>query len=342
MHHIASDGWSLRVLVREVAALYAAFREGRPSPLPELPVQYADYAAWQRRWLTGEVLAERLSFWRQRLGGTLPVLDLRTDRPRGKVPTYRGAVLTHRLSPELHAGLRELSRRGGITLFMTLLAAFQTFLYRLTGADDVIVGSAVAGRDQLQTEDLIGFFINMLPLRADLAGNPPFAEVLQQVRETAIAAFDHQDVPIEKLSEELQPERQGGHPFFQVAFGLRNQGRQQLHLPGLELEALPVEHDRVRLDLSVWMNEDEEGMSGNWFYNTDLFDPATIESMQGGFATLLASAVAQPEAPVKSLEILGEEERRRQAERRASRFDAEAQRLTSGRRRGLTIGRTEP
>jgi non-ribosomal peptide synthetase component F len=261
------------------------------------------------------------------------------------VQTYHGAVRMHRLQRDLHAALRALSRQQDVTLFMVLMAAFQVLLYRMTGQDDVTVGTAVAGRNQLETENLIGFFINMLPIRSDLSGNPSFSDLLGQVRETAIGAFEHQDVPIEKVIEELPAGRQGGHnPFFQVAFGVRNEGRQGLDLPGLSFDVLPLDYDSVRLDLSIWVSEEAEGMIGTWFYNVDLFDASTIESMQEKYSALLASIVADPPAPLRSLDFVGEEERQRQQERKLARQNEEIVKVKAGRRKGVAIrtGDKEP
>ena len=235
MHHIVSDGWSMGVL-KEVATLYEAYSQGAESPLPELPMQYADFAVWQRGWLQGEELERQLAYWREQLGGELPRLELPTDRERPAVPSYRGAQLGFRLSPEVSAGLKELSRREGVTLFMTLLAAFQTLLHRYSGQEDIVVGSPVAGRNYRETEGLIGFFVNTLALRTDLSGEPTFVELLQRVKEVCLGAYAHQDVPFEKLVEELQPERDlSRSPLFQVMFGLQNVPQTAARLGELEL-----------------------------------------------------------------------------------------------------------
>ncbi len=223
MHHIASDGWSMGILVREVTALYAAFAAGRPSPLPELPVQYADFAVWQRSWLHGEVLESEIAFWRRQLAGLPPLLELPTDRPRPAVQSFRGAARPVRLPAGLTRQVEALGRREGATLFMVLLAGFQALLARYSGQDDLAVGTPVAGRNRVEIEGLIGFFVNTLVLRGDLAGDPSFRELLGRVRETALAAYAHQDVPFEKLVEELAPERSLAHaPLFQVMFALQN------------------------------------------------------------------------------------------------------------------------
>src|SRR6185436_10309618 len=242
MHHVASDGWSLGVLVREIGALYAAFAAGRPSPLPELPVQYADFAAWQRRHLSGERLAGELAWWRGRLAGMPPALDLPTDRPRQAVPSGRGAVQVFSIDREGRAGLTALSRRHGTTLFMTLLAGFAALLGRHAGQDDLAVGTPIAGRTRVEIEPLIGFFVNTLVLRADLSGDPGFGELLGRVREATLAAYAHQEVPFERLVEDLAPERDMGRlPLVQVLFSLQNAPSAPLQLPGLTLTASGLE-----------------------------------------------------------------------------------------------------
>src|SRR5689334_19877019 len=234
MHHIVSDGWSMGVLVREVAALYTAFSNDRPSPLAELPVQYADYAQWQREWLSGEVLAEQLSYWKRQLQGAPPVLELPADRPRPAVQSSKGTTEPLSISAEVSEKLKALGRSEGVTMFMLLLAAWQVLLSRYTGADDIIVGAPVAGRNRAEVESLIGFFVNTLVLRTDLSGIPRFVELLKRVHEVTVGAFAHQDVPFEKLVEELQPERSLSHmPVFQVMFALQNAPTVAADLPGL-------------------------------------------------------------------------------------------------------------
>ncbi|MFL5539299.1 MAG: condensation domain-containing protein, partial [Longimicrobiaceae bacterium] len=225
MHHIVSDGWSTGVLFRELWALYAAYREGGESPLPELPVQYADYAVWQREQLTGEALDRQLSYWRERLAGAPELLELPTDHPRPAVQTYRGATVPVGLSLELLERLQALGQSEGATLYMTLLGAFQVLLGKYAGSGDVVVGSPIAGRTRGEVEGLIGFFVNTLVLRTDLGGDPSFRKVLRRVREATLGAYEHQEVPFEKLVAELQPERSLSHsPLFQVLFTLQNAG----------------------------------------------------------------------------------------------------------------------
>jgi len=311
MHHILSDGWSMGVLFRELSVLYEAFSNGDPSPLPELPVQYADFAVWQRQWLQGEVLEEQLSYWRERLGGAPPVLHLPTDRPRPAVQTYRGARKTLRLPNKLTDALKVLSRREEVTLFMTLLSAFKTLLCRYTGQEDIVVGSPIAGRTRPETEGLIGFFVNTLVLRSDLSGNPTFRQLLGRVREVALGAYTHQDLPFEKLVEELQPERNLSHtPLFQVMFALQNVPRKPLELPGLTLSPMQLGIDTAKFDLTLAMVEQDRELSCLFEYNTDLFDAATITRMGGHFKTLLEGIVANPGRRLSELPILTDAERR--------------------------------
>ena len=239
-----------------MATLYEAYIKGEESPLQELELQYADYAAWQRKWLQGEVLEEQLSYWQRQLGGELPVLELPTDRARPAVQSYRGAHESITLSEELTQQLKALSQREGCTLFMTLLAAFQVLLHRYTRQDDIVVGTVVAGRTRVEVEPLIGLFINSLVLRTDLSGDPSFRELLRRVREVTLGAYAHQAVPFEKLVEELQPERAAGRaPLFQVAFGLQNAPDENLTLPNLTLSSLDFENEMVRFDLTIWFSE---------------------------------------------------------------------------------------
>src|SRR6185295_6143126 len=292
-HHIVSDAWSMAVLVGEVGVLYRAFSTRCPSPLPELPIQYADYAAWQRRWLGGEALESHLAYWRQHLGGTPPVLELPADRPRPDRPSGRGRQRVFILPVDLSRAVMALGRREGTTPFMTLLAAFAALLGRLSGTSEVVVGMPVAGRDRLETEGLIGFFINILPLRLDLTGGPTFRDLLRQAREATLGAFAHQELPLEKLVEALGIERrQDRSPLVQVTFGVQNAPQANAELPGLRLAPLAVASETVRFDLTVWVRETREGLGVQWTFSSDFFEPATIEGMQSSFEALLAGAVA--------------------------------------------------
>ncbi|HSK78164.1 MAG TPA: amino acid adenylation domain-containing protein, partial [Thermoanaerobaculia bacterium] len=313
MHHVISDGWSLRVLARELAALYEAGLERRPSPLPELAIQYGDYAVWQRGWLRGEVLEAELAHWRARLAGAPPVLDLPLDRPRPAVMSSRGASRALALPPALLPLLQALARRQGVTLFMAVLAAFQALLARISHTDDVSVGSPVAGRGQLRTEGLIGFFVNTLVLRTDLSGAPTFAELLARVRETSLAAYAHQDLPFEKLVEELHPQRDLSYaPLYQVSFVLDSDPLPALRLGDVEASLWPQETEIEKFDLSLTLGVGAEGLSGAIGFRSDLFDGATIERLAGSFARLLAGAVAAPplflQHRLPELPLLSEEE----------------------------------
>ncbi|HKV11471.1 MAG TPA: amino acid adenylation domain-containing protein, partial [Thermoanaerobaculia bacterium] len=309
MHHIASDGWSMGILVREVAALYPAFAAGRPSPLPELPVQYADFALWQRSFLHGEALEREIAFWRQQLSGLPPLLELPTDRPRPTAQSYRGATRPVPLPAGLTEALEDFARREGATLFMALLAGFEALLARWSGQDDLAVGSPVAGRDRVETEGLIGFFVNTLVLRGNLAGAPTFRELLGRVRETALAAYLHQDVPFERLVDELAPERSLAQaPLFQAMLALHNVPLGDLEIPGLGLRPLRVDTATAKFDLAFLFEEHEGGLAGRAEYATDLFDAATVDRLAGHFARLLAAGLAMPERSVFELPWLGEAE----------------------------------
>ncbi len=309
-HHIASDGWSQGILAREVSAFYTACVEGRPSPLPELPLQYADFARWQQRWLSGERLAEHLASWRRRLEGAPTVLELPLDRPRPASRGTQGGELDAEYPRELSQGVRRLARRQGGTPFMVLLAAFETLLHRYTGADCLLVGTPIAGRTRSELEALIGFFVNTLVLRADFAGDPPFGELLGRTRKVTLEAHAHQDLPFEKLVEELRPERDLAHtPLFQVMLAVQNVPLAAPSLPGLEVAILPVDRGTAKFDLSLFLLDHDDGISASFEYATEVFDRATITRWAGHFETLLAGAVADPEVPVSALPLLGGAER---------------------------------
>jgi amino acid adenylation domain-containing protein len=312
LHHIVADGWSLGVLVGEVAALYEAFLHGEDSPLPELPIQYGDYAVWQQQWFNSERLQTQLDYWRKQLHGTLPVLELPIARPRPKVQNYRGAQMSFSVPAALTDQLRKLSQAEGVTLFITLLTAFQTLLHRYSGVEDVVVGTATANRRRLETEKLIGCFVNMLALRTDCSGNPRFRELLRRVKEVTLAAYSNQDVPFERVVEELQLERSLGHaPLFQVMLLLQNAPRQELHLPGLTMTTEKSDADTAKFDLTLSLNEEEGGLSGWLEYNTDLFAASSIAQLLEHFGVLLAGIVARPEENIWRLPLLSERERRR-------------------------------
>ncbi len=310
MHHIISDGWSSAVLVREVAAIYTALVAEQPSPLPELPLQYADYAQWQREWLQGEVLATQLDYWRQQLAGELPVLQLPTDRPRPAVQQFRGARHAFSVDAPLAAALQNVCEAEGVSLFMLLLAGFDLLLHRYTGQEDLIVGSPVANRNRHEIESLIGFFVNTLALRTDLTGEPTVRELIQRVRRMTLDAVAHQDLPFERLVDELQPDRDLSRtPLFQVVFVLGNMPREPLALPNLTLTPIEVVGETAKFDLTLYMTESPAGLLGRVEYNTDLFDERTIAAMMAHFRTLLAAMVANPEQSIAALPLLSRAER---------------------------------
>ncbi len=311
MHHIVSDGWSMGVLVREVGVLYPAFAAGQASPLPELPVQYADYAVWQRSWLQGEALKEQVDSWRQRLARAPGLLPLPTDRPRPAVQRFQGARVDTVLPPEVAAALKRAGQRQGATLFMTLLAAFAVLLQRHSGEDDVVVGSPTANRDRTELEGLIGFFVNTLVLRIGLAGDPAVDDLLARVRDLALGAYAHQSLPFEKLVEELQPERSLAHsPLFQVMLVLQNAAAVDLSLPGLTLRPEPRPHEVSKFDLTLTVSETGRGLLCQWRYNTELFDAATVARQAGHLENLLAALAADPCQRISALPLLDEAERR--------------------------------
>ncbi|HEX7186484.1 MAG TPA: amino acid adenylation domain-containing protein [Thermoanaerobaculia bacterium] len=311
MHHIVSDGWSAGVLVRETAALYEALAGGWPSPLPELPVQYADFAVWQRSWLRGDALADQIAWWKEELAGAPEVLELPGDRPRPSAPTLRGRHLAVDLGEDLGGSLRALARQRGATLFMTLLAGFQALLARYVsqggqgGQGDLLVGSPIANRNRPELEGLIGFFVNTLVLRGRTGDDPSFAELLSRARATALGAYEHQDLPFEKLVEELRPGRSAARsPLFQVALALQNAPAAALELPGLTLAPLEAESGTAKFDLTMFLRESGAGLAGSIEYASDLFDTPTVERLAGHFATLLAGAAERPEARLSELPLL--------------------------------------
>jgi amino acid adenylation domain-containing protein len=309
MHHIISDGWSMGVLFKELTALYSAYRAAKPSPLSDLPIQYADYAIWQLNWLVGEQLERQLSYWKKQLEN-LPTLQLPTNRPRPKLQTFCGKSQSIELSAQLSQAIKSLSQREGVTLFMTLLAAFQTLLSRYCGQDDIAIGTPIAGRTRQEIEGLIGFFVNTLVLRADLSNNPSFRQLLARVRQVALDAYDHQEIPFEKLVEELNPDRSlTTSPLFQVMFILQNAGESSLHFEGLHSTPIRTHSDVAKFDLTLTMSERHGSLRASLNYNTDLFDAATIERMLGHFQTLLEGIVSNPDRRISDLPLLTEAEK---------------------------------
>ncbi|HEX8903934.1 MAG TPA: condensation domain-containing protein, partial [Longimicrobiaceae bacterium] len=310
MHHVVSDGWSIGVLFRELSALYAAYREGCESPLRDLPVQYADYAVWQREQLGGRVLERELAYWKEQLAGAPALLDLPTDHPRPAVQTHRGAHEAAALSPELLERLRAVGRREGATLYMVLLGVFQALLAKYAGATDVVVGSPIAGRTRREVEELIGFFVNTLVLRTDLSGDPGFREVLRRVREVTLGAYEHQEVPFERLVAELQPERSLGHsPLFQVMFTLMRAEGPRGGLPGLRTERVGAGGASIKFDLDVVFAEGPRGLEASLAYNADLFERATIRRMLGHLERMLEWAAADAGPRLSEVDLLSQAER---------------------------------
>ena len=305
MHHICSDGWSIKVFLDELAAIYEAFLRGESTPLPALTVQYADCAAWQRELLSGEYLEKQLAYWRRQLSGIPAVLELPTDRPRPTVQTFHGDRRTLELSRQLSERLSDLSRREGVTLFMTLLAAFQTLLHRYSGCDDIVVGSPSAGRNVAEMEKLIGFFVNTLVLRTDFSGNPSFRKLLQQVREVAVGAYSHQDVPFDKLVDELSPERSLSYsPLFQVLFSLEKSTDLSSHLAGLEISWLEVDRGTSKFDLALFVTEKPGGLCCTFEYDTDLFEAEAITRMLDHFQIILEGIAGNSDQRVGELPLL--------------------------------------
>ncbi|TBR56740.1 non-ribosomal peptide synthetase [Westiellopsis prolifica IICB1] len=305
IHHIICDNWSMGILLQEVAVLYTAFCNNKPLPLSELPIQYADFAIWQRQWLTGDRLQSQLNYWQQQLINYPPILQLPTDRPRPALQSFCGKTQSFYLSSDLPEALKVLSRQEEMTLFMILLAAFVTLLYRYSQQDDILIGTAIANRNYKELERLIGLFANTLVLRTNCAGNPTFRELLHQVRECTLSAYTHQDLPFEYLVEQLQPERNPSYnPLFQVMFVLQNSPMEELKLPGLDLNLLPLENQTAKFDLSLVMQEKECGLYGELEYNTDLFNADTICRMVEHLQNLLTGIVANPEQRLGDLPIL--------------------------------------
>jgi amino acid adenylation domain-containing protein len=309
LHHIVSDGWSLALLLREMESLYRAALEGGQPSLPPLPVQYADFALWQRSWLAGPVVDGELAWWRDYLAGAPPRLELPTDHPRPPRQSHRGVRRSLRFSAALARQLAALGRREGATLFMVALAALQTLLSRISGQDEILVGTPAAYRTRTELENLIGLFVNTLVLRGDLSANPPFRELLVRARESSLAVFAHQDVPFEKLVEELAPERSLAHsPLFQVMLVLQNVPAAGLNLPGLSTERLDPATRPAKFDLTLFLTEEPDGLLAELGIALDLFDPTTGARLLGQLERLLAAACEDPARPVRDLPLLGASE----------------------------------
>jgi hypothetical protein len=303
-HHIACDGWSMGILVGELSHLYAAFSQGESSPLDELRIQYGDFAQWQRQSVEGDVLASQLSYWKSELGGELPQIALPTDYPRPRTETLRGAIHTLILPKILTESLRDLSRRESVTMFMTLLTAFQNQLHRYTGQDDIVVGTDMASRSRVELEGLIGFFVNLLVIRSDVSGNPSYRQLLHTVRNKTLEAYAHQDVPFDKLVEELQPERHlNDTPLFQVLFVFQNTPSESIGIPDLMIHPIHVPVTTSKFDLALFVTEGEDRINLNWQFKTELFAPGTIRRMASHFETLLESIVSNPDRHIGELQM---------------------------------------
>ncbi|MEH1772068.1 amino acid adenylation domain-containing protein [Nostoc sp.] len=310
IHHIVCDGWSMDIFRRELFSLYTAFCARKPSPLTELALQYADFAHWQRQWLQGKVLETQLNYWQKQLAAVPPLLELPTDKTRPSVQSFRGRSEFLELNQDLTQKLKRLSQESGTTLFMTLLTAFTLLLSRYSGQEDIIIGSAIANRNRRETETLIGFFVNTLALRTNLQGNPTFLELLERVKQVTLDAYDHQDLPFEKLVDELGLERSlSHHPLFQVAFGLQNETQQQLEINGLTLTRFTWENTTTLFDLSLIFRETPQGLTGEWEYATDLFAAKTIQKMAEHFAVLIKEIVDNPQQKINTLTLIAEDER---------------------------------
>lgn len=310
LHHIAADGWSIEILARELGILYAAFLKQQPSPLPPLPIQYADFALWQRRYLQGEVLSSLLAHWQRILMDAPPVLSLPVDYPRPAVQTFNGQSASFQLDANLTEALKSLSQQSQVTSFMTLFAAFNVLLYRYTGQDDLVVGTPIANRNRNEIAPLIGYFVNILVLRTDLSGNPTFRELLARVYRVALDAYTYQDLPFEKLVESLHPERSLSHPpLFQVMFALHNAPAPELELPDLTIRGIDVDSTTSKFDLTLALRETPAGWQGFVEYNTDLFKPETIDRLMGHYQVLLQAIAANPELRLSEISLLPDGER---------------------------------
>ena len=305
MHHIVSDGWSLDVFFGELSSLYEALSLGKPASLPRLPIQYADFAVWQRQWLQGEVLEKQLGYWRQQLANAPPVLELPTDHPRPQMQTYRGGKQSLVISERLYEALKLLSNSEGVTLFMTLLAAFKLLLHRYTGQDDIVLGTPIAGRNRVEIEKLIGFFVNTLVLRTDVSGNPPFQRLLHRIQKVTLGAYSNQDLPFEKLVEELQPERDLlRNPLFQVFFNMVNVDTPGLELQGVQTEPVLIADPYLKFDLTLYIKECNSDMELQFVYNADLFGKGRIHEMLNQYRFLLSQVVRHPEERIDFFSLI--------------------------------------
>jgi NRPS condensation-like uncharacterized protein/alpha-ketoglutarate-dependent taurine dioxygenase len=342
MHHLVSDAWSIDVLVGELTVAYNAFSTESDLSLPELKIQYADYAVWERDHLRGEGLERQFGYWRQKLGGNLSILNLPTNHARPPRQTFRGDYESFILPMDLSSEIKSLARKKDATLFVTLLSAFLALLYRLTGQGEIIVGTDIANRNHRETENLIGYFINQLALRADLSDNPDFTELLGRVREIVLGAYSHSEIPFDRLVEELQPVRDTSrNPIFQVLFVLQNVTVRKLALPGLALRPMTVDSRTAKFDLALFMTEGPNGLSGIWNYSTDLFLPSTIGRFTKQFEKLLKGILSQPNERLTELEIQDEDDMRHQAMERDKRKEYKLKKFMSVRPKAMSLSDAE-
>jgi SAM-dependent methyltransferase/acyl carrier protein len=336
-HHIADDGWSTGIFLRELMVFYQSALSGTQASLPELEIQYADYAVWQRNWLQGDTLAQQVAYWRQRLHGAPPILQIPSDRPRADKPTFRGSMYRFLLPASLLEAVRALSRQQGGTVFMSLLAGFQSLVMHYTKQSDIVVGTDLANRTTVETEALIGFFVNLLAMRANLSGDPTFIELLSRVREGALGAYAHQDVPFDKLVEELQPERSLSHnPIVQVLFVQQNTPRSAKPLPGLTLKWFPMDLPS-KFDMAVFVSETDKGLAGSWVYSSDLFDSATVARMAVLYRLVLETVTANPMMRLSELmAVLGEDDQQHRTAQHKELQRTGSERLKSVKRKSLT------
>ena len=339
MHHIVSDAWSAGVFFQELSALYSAFVESRPSPLPELTIQYADYAAWQRNFLQGPVLENQIAYWREQLRGAPALLQLPTDRPRPSLRNFDGAYEPIALPKEVMDSVKAFSQQEGATPFMTLLAAFNALLGRYSGQERVVLGTDIANRTSAETEKLIGFFINLLPIPTDLSGDPTFRELVSRVRDVTLGAYAHQDVPFDKLVQELQPERSLSHnPIVQALFVMQNIPAQNRELPGLELAPFPFPVTRSKFDVAVFIRDKQSEVIEDWVYSTELFERATILRLASHFENLLRSCISSPDTRLSDLEMLSADEKERQEIARTERKQSQRKRLMAVEPKAVKLG----
>jgi non-ribosomal peptide synthetase component F len=311
-----------------LGVLYEAYCADRPSPLPEPTVQYADYAAQERAWLQGEVLEKQLAFWREQLKGIPPVLGLPLDRPRPQARTFAGACEMLHISADTLKAIKDLGRQEGATLFMTLIAVFQAMLSKYSGEEQIVVGTDLANRTMPETEQMIGFFINLLAVRTDLSGNPTFLELVHRVRERLLEAYAHQEVPFPKVVQEIQPERSTTHnPIVQALFVMQNAPRTKRELAGLKVEPFEVPVTTSKFDMAVFMAERPDELIGYWVYSTELFEQKTIQSMMRHFTTLLQSVIALPGGRLSALAMLSPEEIKHQESDKQRRKESQSKRL---------------